>query len=412
MKQFLKVIIYPFVLLYKWIISIIWHFSPKVNLRFSSDPYFVGSYAKIKIETRGIAFDDLDFVIAEGAPGGYISLCRDADFNPTHPDIMFCFGYRPGIYHLEVKRKSSGSVMDTFTYNLDTKWTDKNNGPSLSFTGISENLNYNPAWGGGPATPQNLNVVPAFGTRRIAIVLIDFLDARYPTDAPTLTAIQDRWMNEVFNGVNVGGRMESARQYYREVSYNNYDLSASIFSPVNFPNNWSSYFETDGAPKNAFWQQAVTACDSVIDYNNFDNLIFVSERWSDGAGSFMNAWPYGGAGTFSTSEGNKNLGVVSMPREWGAGFRADRTVRSTVIHELGHSIGLGDQYTPSTGRNPGNWESMDAETNLPHFSIAHRMMLGWVPQGWLKTYNFATGGGVVNETISLSPLKPGRRLPD
>ncbi|MPR37073.1 hypothetical protein [Salmonirosea aquatica] len=96
-----------------------------------------------------------------------------------------------------------------------------------------------------------------------------------------------------------------------------------------------------------------------------------------------------------------------MPREWGAAFRPTRTVRSTVIHELGHSLGLGDQYTPNTGRNVGNWDPMHAEGNLPHFSIAHRMMLGWAQGGWLKTYNFATGGTPVNETITLNPIEKG-----
>lgn len=410
MKRFFRVIIYPLTLLYRVLIRILRIFFPfeSVRIVLPTDPYFVGSYAKIPVKTFGIAFEDLNFTITEGAPGGYVSLCRDAEFNPANPDIMICFGYQPGLYHLEVRKKSTNALIKSIEFSVDTKWSDDKKGPGLSFTGISENLSFNPAWGGGPATPQNLNVVPATGVRRIAIVLIDCSDSRYPTDAPTLTAIRDRWMNEAINGVSVAGRMESARQYYREVSYNNYDLSASIFGPVNLPNTWSSYFNNDGSPKGAFWQQAVTACDSTVNYNNFDNMIFVSEVGLDSMGNPANAWPYGGGGTFTTAEGNKNLGVVSMPREWGAAFRADRTVRSTIIHELGHSLGLGDQYTPATGRNPGNWEPMDSENNLPHFSIAHRMMLGWIQAAWLKTYNFATGGGgVVNETTSLSPIENG-----
>jgi M6 family metalloprotease-like protein len=368
---------------------------------------FVGSYAKVNIKLSGITMDDLDFILPDGARAGVISLCRDHEFDPSQPDAMLCVGYEPGFYTLQLVERSTNILMDEHKFEVTTNWADRESGPSLTFTGINENLGFNPAWGGGSTTPQNLNIVPAFGTRRIALVLIDFADARYPTDAPTLTAIRDRWLNEVINGVNVGGRMESARQYYREVSYNNYDLSADILGPVNVSNNWGDNFDTTGAPFNSFWQQAVTACDSVVNYNNYDNMIFISERWSDGMGSFMNAWPYGGAGTFSTAEGSKNLGVVSMPREWGAAFRADRTVRSTVIHELGHSLGLGDQYTPATGRNPGNWEPMDAESNLPHFSIAHRMMLGWVQGSWLQTYNFANGGGMVNETVSLRPIETG-----
>ena len=53
--------------------------SVQVNL--SSAPYFVGAYEKIKVTTKGINFTDLDFVISEGAPGGYISPSQDAEFD-------------------------------------------------------------------------------------------------------------------------------------------------------------------------------------------------------------------------------------------------------------------------------------------------------------------------------------------
>jgi M6 family metalloprotease-like protein len=369
--------------------------------------HFVGSFSRVYLELRGLGIDDLEFHIPAGAKAGVVSLCRDNEFDPKRPEVMFCAGYEPGAYVLQAIDRATNIVLDEETFEVTSEWADQKNGPSLSFTGIAENLALNPAWGGGPAGPQNVNVLPASGTRRIAIALIDTADARYTSDAPTLAAIRQRWMNEVIDGVTSNGRVESARTYYREVSYNNYDLSADIFGPINLPNNWSSYFAADGAPTGAFWQQAMTACDATIDYNNYDNLIFVSEQFFDAAGAAFNAWPYGGSGVFATAEGTKTLGVVSMPREWGAAFRPTRTVRSTVIHELGHSLGLSDQYRPDTGRNAGNWEPMHAESNLPHFSIAHRMMLGWVQPGWLKTYNFANGGGVVDETVSLSPIETG-----
>ena len=373
---------------------------------------FVGSYSRVKVKLRGLTMDDVDFRLPAGAKSGVVSLCRDSDYNPLDPEVMLCVGYEPGDYVLQAVDKSTNILMAEEKFTVTTDWNDPKNGPSLSFTGISEELRQNPAWGGGPGTPQNLNVVPAIGTRRIAVIMLDTADARYSNNAATITTIKNRWMDEIINGVNIGGQVVSAKQYYQEVSYNNYDLSADIYGPVNLPNNWSTYFDTTanpniGRPLAGFYQAAITASDSIINFNNYDNVIIISEQFTDGMGNVFNAWPYGGGGTFSTSEGSKNLGVVSMPREWGAAFRPDRNVRATVVHELGHSLGLGDQYTPDTGRNIGNWDPMHAEDLLPHFSLAHRMMLGWVPAGWLKPYNFANGGGVVNETISLSPLESG-----
>lgn len=147
MKKLIKIITYPFVLIYKLILWIIGLFFPihNVKINFHPDPYFVGSYAKFPVKTVGYVFDDLEFIITEGASGGYISYCRDADFDPAKPDIMICFGYQPGNYHLEVRKKATGTLIRTFDFSIDTKWADEKKGPGLSFTGISENLSFNPA---------------------------------------------------------------------------------------------------------------------------------------------------------------------------------------------------------------------------------------------------------------------------
>ncbi|QJW91227.1 hypothetical protein HNV11_18530 [Spirosoma taeanense] len=371
------------------------------------DTFFVGAYTKVFLKLRGLTMDDLEFRVPDGPKAGVVSLCRDADYDPTRPDVMLCIGYEPGTYVFQVIERSTNIIMAEQKFRVTTDWPDQKAGPSLSFAGISQEYVSGPAWGGGPAGPQNVNVLPATGTRRLAVLLIDTADGRYTTDVPTLDGIRTRWMNEIINGVSVGGNMVSARQFYREVSYGNFDLSADIFGPVSLPNNWNTYFDTAagkvGWPLTAFGQAGITAGDSLINYNNYDTIIFVSEQ----ATGSMNAWPYGWGGTFSTAEGSKSLALISMPREWGAGFRSDRSVRATVVHELGHNLGLGDQYKPDAGRNMGNWDPMASEDNLPHFSIAHRMMLGWVQGGWLKTYNFANGGTPINETISLSPIEAG-----
>ena len=133
----------------RWILDFFRSFFVSVDLRLSHEPYFVGAYAKIRVITKGIGFDDLYFVLTEGAPGGYISPCRDADFDPANPDIMLCFGYRPGTYHIEVRKKSDDSLMKTFEYQLDTIWKEEKVGPSLSFHGINSGYAFGATWGGG-----------------------------------------------------------------------------------------------------------------------------------------------------------------------------------------------------------------------------------------------------------------------
>jgi hypothetical protein len=53
------------------------------------------------------------------------------------------------------------------------------------------------------------------------------------------------------------------------------------------------------------------------------------------------AWPYpsiGNWGPYTTAEGNKNYGVISMPNAWET--LDGRMLYETFSHELGHNLGL------------------------------------------------------------------------
>jgi len=415
MKKFIKFSVYLVsgILIYKRIISIIGRLTPSVNLDLLSDPYFVGAYQKIKVTVHGISFDDLDFIITEGAPGGYVSPCRDVEFDAANPDFMLCFGYKPGTYHIEVRKKSNGSLIRTFEYKLDTIWTDDMRGPSVSFHGINSGYAFGAAWGGGIAgQPQNLNVVPATGIRKVALLLVDTSSQRYTTVAADLQAIKDKWLQNFKNGfVSPDGVTRSSRNYYREASFNTFDIDCDLFGPVQLSGTFDSYINSDGSPKAGIDQACITAGDTLIDYNQYQSIIFVMQPWNttDAMGNPVekSPWPYGWGGTYSTTEGSKSLGVLQMPHNW-----TFKPIYATISHELGHNLGLGDQYngagysTPVNNRTLGNWELMAYENQIPQFTIAHRLMLGWIQPGWVKLYNFAQNGGApVNETITLQAIE-------
>ena len=239
---------------------------------------------------------------------------------------------------------------------------------------------------------------------------IDTSSQRYTSNAAAMQAIRDEWMDELINGVTVGGQTRSARTFYQEVSYGNLDLSASVFGPVQLSGTFPSYFNTDGTPKGNFFQAAIIAGDSVIDYDDFDTILCVS-RSVDAGGMTpgRSAWPYASIGHWgpnTTSEGNKNLGVISMPFNWNV--LDGREIHETFCHELGHNLGLGDQYTPAVaGRNVGGWDLMDSEDPLPHVSVAHRMILGWVPATSIRTFNFAASAAPVDTTATLHAIERG-----
>ena len=374
---------------------------------------FVGSYAPLRVSidpASGTTIDDYEFVVVSGLAGGVVSLARGPKHTPHEPSVMLLGGYEPGTHLVQVLEKSTATVVAEVKYRLTTRWRAKRKGPSSWFSGAPRANLAGSAWGGGPGTPQNVGTSPATGTRRLALLLVDTSSQRYTTDAATLQGHRDRWMNEVINGVMSGGQLRSTRAFYQEVSYNNFDLSAQVFGPVQLPGNWDSYFKADGTPKGTFFQAAITAGDSLIDYNNFDSVVCISQGVSAaGMVAAKSAWPYasiGAWGPYTTSEGNKNLGVVSMPQDWGV--VGDREIHETFAHELGHNLGLGDQYTPVVaGRNPGSWELMDWDDPLPHVSAAHRMMLGWVPAGSVRTFNFASSGAPVDQNVTLHAIERG-----
>lgn len=383
-----------------------------ISLRVPKPRLFVGSYKSIRVKidpSSGLVFDDLDFKVVDGPRAGRISLSRGPKFNPAKPDVMLLVGFEPGEWKIVVTHMPSGTDVGSAIFRSTARWRNKRRGPRLWFDGVNTRGEAGAAWGGGPVGPQNVNVLPATGTRRIAILLVDTSSQRYPTGA-ALDDIRKRWMDHVVDGVTSGGVTRSSRLWYREVSYGGFDLSAQIFGPVSLSGPFTDYFNDDGTPKGSYFQSCFTAGDGEIDYTQFDTLLCVSRSVpASGGDPAKRAWPYasiGSWGPYTTSDGNVVRGVVSMPVDWDAGD-ANRLPLETFSHELGHNLGLGDQYTPAVGtRNPGGWEMMDADNPFPHFSVAHRMMLGWVPGNRIRSFNFqALGGAAVDETVTLHAIE-------
>ena len=149
-----------------------------VTLHEPTEPLFVGSYAKIHVNIQassGLTMDDLDFVVPAGPKGGLISLSRDTSFDPQNPVIMLLGGHELGTYHLQAIEKSTNDVLDEVEFTLTTKWPNDQAGPSLWVSGNFELPgSRGSTWGGGSTSePDHYNVIPALGTTRLAVLLVD-----------------------------------------------------------------------------------------------------------------------------------------------------------------------------------------------------------------------------------------------
>ena len=96
-------------------------------------------------------------------------------------------------------------------------------------------------------------------TRRIAILLVDTSSQRSANQRDRPAGPQRPLAERRNNGVTQNGTTRSSRLFYREVSYNNFDLSAQVFGPVQLSGTWDVYFNTDGTPKGAYFQACFTA---------------------------------------------------------------------------------------------------------------------------------------------------------
>ena len=160
-----------------------------VSMRVPAYPLYVGTYVRVPISIQaasGIAFDDLEFSIPAGRPGGQISLSKDVTYDPAQPEIMLLAGYRPGGYTLRCTNRVTGDVVGEARFTISEIWPDPKTGPNLWFNGILPGYTFGATWGGGDALqPQNMNTRPATGTRQVAVLLVDTSDQRYTTNAGT-----------------------------------------------------------------------------------------------------------------------------------------------------------------------------------------------------------------------------------
>lgn len=394
-----------------------------VRLDMPKGPLFVGGWARVGVECAGgLTIDALQFEVDGGPLSGGVSYSRDATFDPAKPDIMLLAGTQPGRWAFRAVEAATGTLLAEEPFEVSTEWPDESEGPAVQFVGESRAFVFGSAWGGGPSGPQNVDVIPASGTRRVAIILVDTTSARYPGDAPTMNGIRTEWQTELMGVTDPDGVVRGARQYYQETSFGRYDLSlvgGQVHGPFNLPGSFTDYYTWNTA-RSVWWangnlfQACVTAAQGQVDFDQVDTLICVMRTVPATATMAARfAWPVAGGGTFtyqrpgSATNSSRAFPCLTMPEDWEARDSNGRRTHETLSHEIGHNLGMGDLYMNLAGydaaiqaRDVGTWELMSNENPLPQLSLPHRLMLGWVRPQWVQSFNFVGGGGV-DQTVTL-----------
>lgn len=409
--------------------DVLGHLRRHVTLHLPHPEPFIGSFQRVTVDlgTSGLAFDDLEFRLPDGDAAGRVSYSRDALSGPN--EIMLLVGYRPGKHTLEAANRTTGTVVATVDFEITDRWADPAASPAQWLMGELASFQTGYTWGGGPTTPQNVDVFPQSGARSVAILMVDVSDARYPTGAG-IDAVRT-----AFRDAAVGAAAPSAKTYYEEVSHTGFTLAlqGASLPLVSLSGAWSDYFSTMPAPwpgtsyqpvdNHAFAQACVSAAadqtdgsgNPLVDFSQVQSLILVVRSKGAGGGDdFFWAQAWGGA--FTIPGGSVNLSVLGMPDDWDPTRGGGRTVCETLCHELGHNLGYPDLYTNVASwnyspdvqsRDISDYDLMSAEGELPHMTIAQKMETGWVRPEWIQLFDFSRSTIPLSQTVTLHAVEAG-----
>ncbi|MFQ6617985.1 MAG: M6 family metalloprotease domain-containing protein, partial [Fidelibacterota bacterium] len=223
----------------------------------------------------------------------------------------------------------------------------------------------------------------------------------------------DQWplsslQTELFDGPWSTGTM---REYYREVSYEQFDISGTVYGWYQAPQT-EAYYENNanglpgqGGRTPEFIRALIEAADDTVDFSVYDN---------DGNGKVETIFivHYGLGGEYGTDDIWSHRSRLSYYPDQGGAFQTNDGViiddyiiqpalssdRSSMIeigvfcHEFGHALGLPDLYDmDGSSSGIGHWGLMaSGNWNEPvspaHMSAWSREQLGWVSPSQLQ-YN-------------------------
>jgi immune inhibitor A len=240
------------------------------------------------------------------------------------------------------------------------------------------------------------------GTKRIPAVAIEFLDQSniYPTAD---------FGSMLFGGWPSG----SAKDYYHEVSYDQFTLTGAMAASWVTADNVRAYYGSANPTQRAAMlaKEAAEKADDEIDYSQFDNdgdgyvdafTCIHSGYGAEETGSGLDIWSHSwdftsaGIGAYVTKDvwpGHspqfiKVNNYVICPERSNITNNGTMVCIGVYCHEWGHALGLPDLYdTDGGGQGLGNWTLMaggswGADGGSPYYP-AHldawcKMELGWL----------------------------------
>ena len=250
-----------------------------------------------------------------------------------------------------------------------------------------------------------LNVAP-----RGLVILVNFTDVAFTTEKAEmdsmLTAVNyTRNYSYTYRGKQYNIRSQgSARQYFEDVSFGQYNPHFDVVGPVTISKEHSYYGINNSKGRDSkpeyMIEEACKLADTEcnVDFSQYDNdgdgyvdfvfVIYAGYGEADGGGA-NTIWPHAwnllqAAGRMCEVDGKK-VDLYACGNELD-NFSKKHTGIGTFCHEFSHVLGLPDLYVTNTASHTtmNEWDIMDYgpynnEGNTPPaYSAYERFFLGWL----------------------------------
>jgi len=228
------------------------------------------------------------------------------------------------------------------------------------------------------------------GDKKALCILAGFSDKTF-----TKTQQQfDNLINQV--GYNEGSAVGSVKDFYRENSYGQMDLTTTVVGPVSLSNT-ASYYAASNSRYQLFAEEVMQLADKFVDFSEFANENGVVETihiifagYGDEAiKNKQQIWSHKSSLRFPLTIDGVKCQVYSCSPELRGYNGTEITSIGVVCHELCHVFGADDYYDTdyNTGGDfvgTGSWDLMangshnDNGDTPAHINMFQKILYGWV----------------------------------
>lgn len=270
-----------------------------------------------------------------------------------------------------------------------------------------------------PSSVSDANAsTQSLGEARTLMLFIEFSDAKFSSDRLSEEQLQQEFFGE---GVTAYP-FESLSAYIDRSSYGNMSVSGDVFY-CSLNGKLEDYSSAQGREK--LIMDVMKQLDDSLDYSDYDadhdgdiDILTFTVPLDNASDEQKNFW-YGATHTWYYNSFykvdnvriGKYIGNDVMP------YKKDMYyLKQTLLHELGHSMGLPDIYKYASSDSEGlkgNAGFCRMDDSIGDYSVFSKLMLGWLSEDKVQIYDRKAGGeqefdlvsSAIDGSCILLPLK-------